>query len=291
MNRFIYKENPYDYEIYIAPHSVNFGSKPDFYLNYLSGIEKGIKNNNVIKNLFNKYFNIISDYENYPIYGKSDFISNFKIVGNSIDLSGDFKIDFGILYADYIGLSYVLKVDCNNFSIEDYDSSYPTREKYTWNNQIIVREQSFINNINVAELKHGGMVFWFNFNPNLVFFVTSLHNSVNDIYSNEIFTIFEDKLYYSLGDTTKEFPYTAEPSFIKSTGRQDFRGFNLTNSDKYYIYPLYISNIDFRDIFYYDGGTSYIGDKEIVYLDDRVFLCPHYNKNLLLELKVEEDDE
>jgi hypothetical protein len=48
--------------------------------------------------------------------------------------------------------------------------------------------------------------------------------------------------------------------------------------------------MSYLDLFYYDGGNGYIADKEIVYMDDRVFLCPSGQSNFLLELSVEDGE-
>jgi hypothetical protein len=78
-----------------------------------------------------------------------------------------------------------------------------------------------------------------------------------------------------------------------SVGRLDYRGYNLAKGkdNTFMLYPYYNSTVTYLDLYYYDGGNSLIGNKELVYIGDRVFLCLSWNTNFLIELKVPEEDD
>jgi hypothetical protein len=44
------------------------------------------------------------------------------------------------------------------------------------------------------------------------------------------------------------------------------------------------------DTYYYDGGSHFLNDFEVIHIENRAFLCLNGFSNFLIELKIPEED-
>lgn len=253
-----------------------------------------------------KIFNPIDYAGTATQYYNKDYANGFYTLLNENEEFSILRQNFTSIVKDNTGTKVVLTADqsfCPGVSIEfKFNSSYGyftfkigDRTDFTsqdWS----IGTSSNPAKIKTIKTKNGGFGFWFTTAPETFFIINYLSNTENNAILKQLLVLDNKQPKITSLNIDYQIILQAlispdEPSMTVSSNRLDFRGYNLTKGGlTYFIYPFYYQKYDFLDVYYYDGGASFIGDKEITILDDRIFLCLTPDSNLLIELKGDEDE-
>ena len=147
----------------------------------------------------------------------------------------------------------------------------------------------------IATPKNGGIIFWTSYSSIVYVIQNVLYRDIQESFLT--FSAFDKTSttarFFFDGDSTNIIvPEQIEiytPSI--SNSRYDHRGYNLTRGgDTWFIYPYSLGNYSLVDTYYYDGGSHFLNDFEVIHIENRAFLCLNGFSNFLIELKIPEED-
>lgn len=242
------------------------------------------------KNFIDEYFSITFTDDSHA----------WTLVGNGLKCSNSFRI------TTESGTSY--------FYLTEYVGNEKIVNEYSW-----INHSNFSNDIKKYAIKFGklknggGIIFFDDFFKILVLPVKRLDddtlfysvitrtinssnyidikylNLMDGVETNNLLITGSVESAYDIEDNKQIFEkgtYSETNSFVT------FQHINVIGkTNNYQIFPVMYNNINFLDLYYYDGGTTILNTANEIIVDDRLFITLDSRFNFLIEEFVEEKEE